>query len=289
MVFVDQVAGPCVWSIPGTKTAGRMLEGMRAMGLPVFADVDDNYTVMYDGEGDPGWERQLNEEDHPSITAHRLIVQHQASGVICSTEPLARSYRRLHDNVHVVPNTVDPRDWPGDPVAEGTGKVRVGFAGSVNHMEGLRLVTKALRWVSEQPGMEVVILGHGRREWDFPHLHIPWSESLSDYRLDLCQLDIGLAPLVETSWLIGKSDLKVLEYAMAGAFPVVSDVEPFSAWRGTVETAVTANDFLHQVQELAADIGATRERARALRDTVISDRSASSNAWRYEEVFGSAQ
>lgn len=282
--FRDQ-EGTCVWSVPGSRTEGRMLEGMRAMDIPCLIDVDDNYTVLADQKTD--WVRDINPDDHRSLRAHKLIVQQQASGVMCSTEALADIYSGLHDNVHVCPNTVDPQDWPENPI-KSINKVSVGFAGSVSHVrDDLRLVTKALRWASEQPDVEVVAIGHGRPDWDFPHLLVPWTNAHANYRWELCQLDIGLCPLVDTSWSVGKSDLKVLEYAMAGALPIISRAGPFYEWWDVLPTARTENEFLVMVKRALADPSATRARAREVREQVIRTRSTQANIDSWKEALAS--
>lgn len=275
-----------MWSIPGSRTEGRMLEGMRAMDIPCLVDVDDNYTVLADQKTD--WVRDINPDDHSSLRAHKLIVKQQASGVICSTEPLADIYSRLHDNVHVCPNTVDLVDWLVDPIPDDCAYIKVGFAGSVSHVrDDLRLITKALRWASEQPNVEVVAIGHGRPDWEFPHRLVPWTDSLEKYRWNLGLLDIGLCPLVDTSWSVGKSDLKVLEYAMAGALPIISRAGPFYEWWDVVPTARTENEFLVHVKRALADPAATRARAREVREQVIRTRSIQANIDSWKEALAS--
>ena len=59
----------------------------------------------------------------------------------------------------------------------------------------------------------------------------PWADDMMDARALLGNLDVGIAPLVRNRWADGKSDVKALEYAMAGVMPIVHDAPPYSPWK----------------------------------------------------------
>ncbi len=61
------------------------------------------------------------------------------------------------------------------------------------------------------------------------HNSIPWVRPARYQRIAL-PFDIGLCPLRHDSFTLGKSDCKVLEYLIAGAAPVCSNMPVFSAW-----------------------------------------------------------
>lgn len=53
-----------------------------------------------------------------------------ADGVTTTTGVLRDEYKKLNDKVFVIPNYVDPEDWP-EPLVNETDKVRIGLVGSV--------------------------------------------------------------------------------------------------------------------------------------------------------------
>lgn len=302
------LANATVWSIPGARTEGRLMEACRAMDIPAFVEVDDNYLLLYDGPGAGAWRAELNADDWRSVEAHKLILRHQASGVICATERLAELYSEHHQNVHVCENTVAPEDWPQHPFdlkpSAKDGVIRVGFAGSPSHERDLELIRKAMLWCAKQPNVEVVMIGrwgahalylphegtvNAAIDPGFPCRVIPWTDNIGVYHFNLCEIDVGLAPIVDSSWAAGKSDLKCLEYALAGVCPVVSDAVAYRPWRGTdVPMCATANDFLRTVQELVADPEGAREIALKTRQKVLAERTTYANIGKWKEALASA-
>ena len=88
--------------------------------------------------------------------------------------------------------------------------------------------------------------------------------------------------MVGTPWAICRSDLKALEFGMAGAYPVVSDTPPYETV--DVPKASTSKDFLRVVQELVEDKEGTRRRAREWREYVLKNRTVQANIDRWREA-----
>jgi len=224
--------GAAIWPFPGNLSRALVMRGMQEAGSRVLVEVDDNYlappTVAPGTEGP--WQMFIDQDrlDDHSTEAHRKIVRF-ADGVIVSTEHLGRIYGRLNPNVYVCRNSVDPDDWDDPPPQDDV--FTVGFAGSVSHFFDLQDIRRALGWLEDQPGVEIVSIGG--LEFTGTHKHIDWTDDLAAYRKNLldARLDVGLAPLRPGGWADAKSDVKALEYAMAGAVPVVSDVEAYSPWQ----------------------------------------------------------
>lgn len=288
--------GAMVWSFPGAYTEYRMIEGAMAYGHRAFVDVDDCYLRPNWGTEESGtWTYLIGQDrsDPRSLEGHRKIVG-LVDGVICASERLCEAYVRVNPNVHLCPNAVDPTDWPRDPFSlkADDGKIRVGYAVSHSHFHDLPLVADALREASRLPNVEVVAFGVDRPEWRFPYLFVPWRDSLADLRLDLARtLDVGLAPVGRARrWGQYRSDVKLLEYAMAGACPVVSDEPPYATWgRGEVLKARDGKEFTEHVLRLCADPQEARERARTLRGYVEEERSIERTIGLWRDVLDPAE
>ena len=125
------------------------------------------------------------------------------------------------------------------------------------------------------------------RNWEFPRKVIGWSNDLPVYFEAMSALDVGLAPIVGSYWARGKSDIKALEYAMAGALPIVSDQPPYELLTGGVNClkAPDARSFYEQVRWAVQHRDEATDLASRCRDYVLRDRTAEGNAWRYLEAF----
>jgi hypothetical protein len=189
-------------------------------------------------------------------------------------------------HVFVVPNAIDPAHW-AEP-AKQRSVFTVGYAGGPGHDDCLELIRPALKWASGQPGVEAVLFGADNAcrsiagvsivtvppEWEFPCRRLEWTPSYDKYRSRLTGLlDVGLMPLTDGAYNRGRSDLKILEYAMSGALPIVQDCDNYAAWRGSpVLFARGADEFTAQVQWAVGHPAEVRERAAALRELVLRTR-----------------
>jgi hypothetical protein len=264
---------------------------MQEQGIRVLVETDDNYTLTIPHS--KLWRRGMPLKDGknlPSIELHRRVCS-WADGITVTTEHLAKQYRKITDApVYVIPNQVDPVDWPDPAEVEDQkdGKLWVGVAASASHLRDLKLVGRALEWAAAQPGVEVVLMGlfatgfKGR----FPFRYFPWTNDLAAYRKLQGMLDVALCPVIENPWSACRSDLKILESAMSGAFPIVSDAIPFKDWRHTmVPFATDPRDFLDQTRWAVRNPDERLARLAELRAHVLTERTQAGNAWRWQEAI----
>jgi hypothetical protein len=231
--FPHQAGQTAIWQFSGSATRGILMAEMQEQGYRVLMEVDDNYLEA--APYMPAWQidfaRGGNTEDGDlsSIAAHTRIAG-WCDGVIVSTPFLAERYARVNDQVYVCPNSVDPDDWP-DPLPREDDVLRIGWAASHSHFVDAPLARRALKWAVKQPNVKVYLIGY-QPQWRGPFLRVPWTDNLADYCKQLInlKLDVGLCPLLPGVWADAKSDVKALEYAMAGAMPVMSMVEPYRPW-----------------------------------------------------------
>jgi hypothetical protein len=272
---------------PGNTTRALLIAAMQEQGIRCLVEVDDNYLVLpppVPGHRRTEWQRKITDrtlrgEDAHSAEAHQRICEF-ADGVVVSTPKLVEIYSRLNPNVWLCMNCVDPQDWP--PVRSGNGALRVGFAGSDSHLVDIREIVPALEWAATRPDVEVVFVGAKPSTFAGPYTHIPWTQDVADYRRNL-QIDVGLCPVRPGPWADCKSDLKALEYAMAGALPLVSRTEPYRWWW---EQGWPAADSVKGWKKLVKwAVGARDEAAMAAaeaRELVLDRRTIRSNigSWR---------
>lgn len=277
--------GPAIFQFLGNATRATVAAEMQEQGIRVLMEVDDNYLVHPSHYGVHSSWREFMEagDDQNTIQAHCRYAT-WVDGIVVSTPWLAHAYSQFNRNVYVCPNSVDPDDWP-EPEKPGDGVLRIGWAASSSHAVDAHLVRRALSWASRQPDVEVVILGD--RFFDgFRYTHVPWTDTLAEYRKSLQVLDIGLCPLVNTQWSRAKSDVKALEYAMAGAMSIVSRVEPYKPWLDQpCLTAASAKDFEQQVRWCVKNRDEVKRIAAEAKDYVMRERTIQKHIAAWEEAL----
>jgi len=266
--------GPSVWQLVANRVRLHAMVQQQEHGM-VYLEVDDDYTRFHRQYVRGAWVERDSDADSyvSSVECHRAAAE-LADGVIVSTPYLADLYGELNDNVYICRNGADPADWPELPEREADEPFRVIFAGSPNPND-LMLVRRAMTWAAAQPGVEAHMICDYDPKWPGVRVH-GWIDSLDRYRQVLVGLkpDLGLRPIELTPFSRGKSDLKVLEYAMAGALACVTPSDPYKDWSGTeVLTAFDAKAWEQQVKWAVKNRDEVRERARAVRELILQTRS----------------
>ncbi len=257
-------AGVAIWQFLGDLERTKFAARVQSQGVPCLMEVDDNYLVPAPHMPARGksWSSTVQEsfgigQSGYSHQAHRLILP-SIDGLIVSTEELANRYEpHVPAGIHICPNSVDPDDWP-EIDREPRDFPVVGYAGSDSHYYDLALVDRALDWASRHT--RLAKLGADIRKWRWPHEQVPWTNDLAEYRLSLQKIDIGLCPVKRSDWHDCKSDIKAMEYLMAGAIPIVQGDSPcYRDWHDLVPTASTPKQWEKAVQELVLMSRAERE------------------------------
>ena len=152
-------------------------------------------------------------------TAHMVTV---------TTEPLAEVMRRFNPNVWVIPNHVDAGLFQVD--RKRTDRLTVGWAGGDSHFRDLKMIAPHLRqFLNRNPEVDMHFIGADyRRETKLfgRARHSGWSARLIEY-YQMIDFDIGLAPLVSSTFNRSKSHIKALEYAALGIPVIASDEPPY--------------------------------------------------------------
>lgn len=274
--FPRQEGESAVWMFPGNDTRAIAMAEMKLQGMRVVVEVDDNYTRQPAIPQLSSWltTRDKTGEDRHSYEIHRRIVERIADAVIVSTPRLAELYAPLCDEVHICRNSVDPDDWDPDPPHQPDGVLRVGWAGSASHGYDVSDIRPALDWASRQKDVEVVVLGE-LTPTGIPHRNVPWTDSLAQYRKNVCEIDVMLCPLRPSVWADCKSDVKALEAAMAGACSIVSRTEPYRPWwngEAPGYEADSSKEFTRVLKHLVTHREEVRETARLAREYAVTQR-----------------
>ena len=238
----------------------------RDAGTAVVVDVDDSFASLEPGTA----EYELYQ---PRLAALRYLID-EADAVTVSTPGIAEAFDIDGDTrTRVVANTLDPRSWRRYPrpdqvkARDPQARLRVLYMGTATHDDDFEVVVDALDEWAEVEDFELTIIGAVRnppnRSW-IRKLDVPPRLGLyprfTHWLVDQPQFDIGLAPLRDTEFNAGKSDIKFLDYCAIGAVPVLSDVDAYAGDSHEFELAY------HASSETEAWVTALSRAATEIRD-----------------------
>jgi GT2 family glycosyltransferase/glycosyltransferase involved in cell wall biosynthesis len=170
-----------------------------------------------------------NNRNIPENTCARLhYVLQRCDRLVVTTDYLANAYEGYIPDIRIVPNRLEQDAWLPLRSLRRTGKKpRIGWAGGNTHREDLLL----LREIIEQTRGEADWIFFGMCPDEIRPLLAEYHPPVEfrDYPAYLASLnlDLAVAPLSDTPFNRGKSNLRLLEYGILGIPVVCSDLEPY--------------------------------------------------------------
>lgn len=209
-----------------------LMAGRDLYKYKLVVDTDDNH------EDIPRY-NQAFADYHAGSGVTRIIKAEfrEADHVTVSTEPLRHIIEKTTPKVSVVQNVIDPRMYAN--VRERTKEprhaddIRIYWGGGGGHYDDLLMVRDPLlRLFHENPRIKLV----------FSNFIPAWAADLPPFRVFMVPFahfgaypkvlkwicaDVAIAPLVDNPFNRCKSNVKYLNYAMAGIPGVYSDLDPY--------------------------------------------------------------
>lgn len=194
--------------------------------------------------------------------------------VTVTTEYLKKEYEQYNKNVIVLPNCVDPFDWPL-PKPNTTGKIRLGVVGSVASNKDYEPIIPLLDSLKDRSDVQLVLLALPPDKEGFKEarkIYAPeiefWSKykpewhpfvAVKDYMkyLNDLTIDIMLIPRHDNYFNRCKSNVKFLEASMCGMATVAqsfpdgnSPYEVNPKDRENLILATNSEDWVEKVNDL---------------------------------------
>jgi O-antigen biosynthesis protein len=274
------IARPLDWTIL------LVIREARRLRKPILIDLDDWLLDVPANNPDADFfrTRPRREIVHTALRA--------ATAVTVSTHCLADWCTVLGLRTHVLPNAIDADQFKLPPRHDD--RLVVAFCGTATHSDDLSLVARPLYDVLRQHKGRVRVVAVG--------CPIPELQGMDGYEhhasvpagkypslLSRLCIDIGLAPLHDTTFNRAKSDIKYLEYSAVGAVTIASAVTPYlSSIREERGMLVQPNNMEGWSRAINLAVGDSPLRHRlgaAARDWVRRERSIQATAGRWEAVF----
>lgn len=198
----------------------------RSFGWMTMLECDDDYWSLTKKNPAHRWLAET-----PQFLPYFAATIPHAWGVVVSTPELVKKFNALGaKRVFHVPNGLDFNGFK-DVAPNTNGKVRIGWAGSGHHVDDMEQVINVLKRLKQTYGdkIELVFMG-----WCPPQLKgiVEYHESVAvekyEYELQMLNLDISIAPLLNSKFNRSKSNLKFLEYSACCLPTIASDVECYS-------------------------------------------------------------
>ena len=181
---------------------------------PLIFDFDDAVQIAVDS---PIYGRIATLLKNPHKTPQIIEMSHS---VIAGNRHLETYARTLNSRVSVIPTVVDA-DLMRPARRENGGKIVLGWMGTHTTFPYLEALFPTLQCLAKRYPIVLRVVGAGR-EFSLSGVEVDnrrWS--LASEISDLQSFDIGLYPIIEDEWSLGKSGFKAVQY-MATATPVVA-------------------------------------------------------------------
>jgi glycosyltransferase involved in cell wall biosynthesis len=219
-----------------------------------------------------------------------------ADMVTVSTEVLRGVYSKHRDDIVVLRNQIEPRDWEdaiANPHERDDGEVWIGWAGSSTHWADLKEVAGAVKQVLRRNDLaRLVLVGFPKAAELFEGsddqvITFDWM-SLTEYRRVVAAFDVALAPSAAIQFNAGKSDIRVLEAALCGVPVVGSETTYGDTVReaGCGFVAKSTQKWARYLNRLVCDAELRKEMGSKGREYVLDSRTYDANAWRWAEAYG---
>ena len=164
----------------------------------------------------------------PNVRSRLKYALARCDRLVVSTDFLAESYQHFIKDIRVVPNRLEQAIWYPLISQKRTGeRPRIGWAGGSTHQGDLIL----LKEIIEQTSAEADWVFFGMCPDEIRPFLAEFHDlvSFTEYPKYLASLDldIAVAPLAQTPFNQGKSNLRLLEYGALGIPVVCTDIDPY--------------------------------------------------------------
>lgn len=215
-----------------------------------------------------------------------------ATTIIAGNAYLAKRAKEFNANVVIIPTTIDTDKHRPLPKLNKTGKITIGWSGSVSTIKHFLLLKPVIGRLKMRYGdaLEFIILAD--KTYTDPEIDLVSKIWTPENEVSvLNSFDIGVMPLPDDAWSQGKCGLKGLSYMACGVATVMSPVGVNKTIIDQGKNGILAEDeidWFNAISQLIDQPELRQNIAAAGRQTVIDKFSVEANKHNYLAVFGHA-
>jgi glycosyltransferase involved in cell wall biosynthesis len=204
--------------------------------------------------------------------ARRLAER--ATVIVCGNAHLAEWFSQWNRRVRIIPTGVDTDRYRPKARSTTDSEGVIGWIGTSSNLHEVAAVEDSLAQVlSRFPRARLRVMSD--RPPRLPKIraeqleYVPWSEQAEVRHLQA--MDIGIMPLQESPWTLGKCSFKMLQYMACGVSPVVSAVGmnvEIARMGDCALLARNSGEWVETLTELLDDVERRRAVGKAAREVV---------------------
>jgi glycosyltransferase involved in cell wall biosynthesis len=213
----------------------------------------------------------------------------KADHVITCTPYLDQYVRQYSANTTDISSTINTDNYIPKAEYETKAPIVIGWSGSYSTSKYLLLLKDVLLRLKEHVNFRLLVIGDENFYIEGLDIEaIPWNEKSEV--ADLKRIDIGLYPLPNEEWVLGKSGLKALQY-MALGIPTIATA--IGANFRVVEDGVSGylvkseEEWFYSLSLLSKDIELRKRIGIRARDRIVQLYSIEANKEKYISVLNS--
>lgn len=253
---------------------------------PFVFEIDDNiYDVAKSSIAYQHWY-----PGSPRILVVELLMR-EANAITVTTENLKELYSKFNDNIFVLPNMQDPEIW--DVKKNKSKNFTIGWAGSATHYDDLKMIWKPIkRFLYNHKDARFKVVG---ANCDFLEGHpqveiVTEFAGIRDYPQYLADLgfDVGVVPVVNRAFNLGKSNIKWQEYSMAGIPTIASNLGEYKEIEHEVTGLLASSDewnWLSNLEKIYDDRELGSELASNAKQYILKNLNIKERIGEYDRIY----
>lgn len=253
---------------------------LHSRNVPIIYDFDDAIFLTDTSKANKrfGWAKFAGK----TSTICRL-----STSVTVGNNYLADFAKQYNDQVYVIPSSIDiERYQPITQTIDPNKRVVVGWTGSSTSQYHLEAFEPVLAELLKERDVEIRVISN--RQPNFKQIPFVWREwSAQTEVAETMQIDIGIMPLPNDEWSLGKCAMKALIYMSLEIPPVCSDV---GVNREVIEhgrngfLAKDKEEWLKNLKNLIDNVELRKNLGRKAREAVVENYSMTRCAESFAQV-----
>jgi glycosyltransferase involved in cell wall biosynthesis len=251
---------------------------IKLAGRPVIYDFDDAIFLTHTSETNKlfSWAK---------FAGKTASICRLSNAVTVGNAWLADYAGKQNPNVQIIPSSVDTNLYqPKDK--KNNEKIIVGWTGSSTSQTHLEMFAPLLQEICEKYPIEIHV--HSDRSPDVSEIPMVWHKWSPENEVEvISNFDIGIMPMPEDEWSLGKCSMKALLYMSLAVPTVCSNIGMNREVIHHGENgflAKTNKDWLKAIGDLVDDAGLRKKIGEKARETVVEKYSMKKCAELFAEV-----